>query len=84
MTTEYVPFLHWDTAQNGHTRLRRIWTTVDGPISQLILDLESRGLLDRTLVILASEFSRDMMTEGKPDKKVKEQIGDRAHSHGDP
>jgi arylsulfatase A-like enzyme len=48
--------------------------TIDGPVSQLILDLEERGLLDRTLVVLASEFGRDMMIEGKPDKTVKEQI----------
>ena len=39
---------------------------IDRPIAQLILDLEERGLLDRTLVILASEFSRDMMIEGVP------------------
>ena len=39
---------------------------IDQPIAQLILDLEERGLLDRTLVILASEFSRDMMIEGFP------------------
>ena len=37
-----------------------------GPIAQLILDLEARGLLDRTLVVVASEFSRDMMIEGVP------------------
>jgi hypothetical protein len=47
---------------------------IDGPISQLVLDLEERGLLDRTLIVLASEFSRDMMTEGKPDKTVKDQV----------
>jgi len=47
---------------------------VDGPIAQLVLDLEQRGLLDRTLIVLASEFSRDMMMEGKPDKKVKDQV----------
>jgi hypothetical protein len=34
-------------------------TEIDRPIAQLILDLEARGLLDRTLVVLASEFSRD-------------------------
>ena len=33
-----------------------------------MLDLEERGLLDRTLVVLASEFSRDMMIEGKPEQ----------------
>jgi hypothetical protein len=47
---------------------------IDAPIAQLVLDLEERGLLDRTLIVLASEFSRDMMTEGKPDKKVKDQV----------
>jgi len=47
---------------------------VDAPIAQLILDLEERGLLDRTLVVVASEFSRDMMLEGKPGKPVKDQV----------
>ena len=44
------------------------------PIAQLVLDLEERGLLDRTLIVLASEFSRDMMIEGKPDNAVKDQV----------
>jgi arylsulfatase A-like enzyme len=48
---------------------------VDAPIAQLILDLEARGLLDRTLVVVASEFGRDMMTEGKPGQEVKDQVG---------
>ena len=46
---------------------------IDAPIAQLILDLEERGLLDRTLVVLASEFSRDMMIEGREGSKVREQ-----------
>jgi hypothetical protein len=66
VTTEYVPFLHWDTHENGHTTAKRMKAEIDRPIAQLILDLEKRGLLDRTLVILASEFSRDMMIEGVP------------------
>jgi len=47
---------------------------IDAPVARLITDLESRGLLDRTLIVLASEFSRDMMLEGKPDLKVKDQV----------
>ena len=47
---------------------------IDAPIAQLVRDLEERGLLDRTLIILASEFSRDMMVEGKPEKGVKDQV----------
>ena len=74
VTTEYIPFRYWDTHENGHTRALTMKQTIDGPISQLILDLEERGLLDRTLVVLASEFGRDMMIEGKPDKTVKDQI----------
>ena len=74
VTTEYVPFLHWDTHDNGHTRLAGLKQMIDSPIAQLVLDLEERGLLDRTLIVLASEFSRDMMMEGRPEKKVRDQV----------
>jgi hypothetical protein len=73
VTTEYVPFLSWDTHENGHTTLARMKREIDQPISQLIRDLEIRGLLDRTLVILASEFSRDMMIEGVPGSTARDQ-----------
>ncbi len=73
VTTEYVPFLHWDTHENGHTTVARLKQEIDRPIAQLILDLEQRGLLDRTLVILASEFSRDMMIEGVPGSNARDQ-----------
>src|ERR1700720_2355733 len=46
---------------------------IDRPIAQLILDLEARGLLERTLVVIASEFSRDMMIEGVPGSKAVDQ-----------
>ena len=74
VTTEYIPFLNWDTHENGHTRLVEMKKQIDAPVAQLILDLEERGLLDRTLVVLASEFSRDLLVEGKPDRKVKDQV----------
>ncbi len=77
VTTEYVPFLNWDTHANGHTTLARMKSEIDRPIAQLILDLESRGLLNRTLVILASEFSRDMIMEGKPGSKATDQATDK-------
>jgi hypothetical protein len=75
VTTEYIPFRYWDTHENGHTRAIGMKRDVDAPIAQLILDLEARGLLDRTLVVVASEFGRDMMTEGKPGQEVKDQVG---------
>jgi len=74
VTTEYVPFRYWDTHENGHERTIGMKQSIDAPVSRLILDLEERGLLNRTLVVIASEFGRDMMVEGKPDKRVKEQI----------
>lgn len=73
VTTEYVPFLHWDTHENGHTTYARMKKEIDRPIAQLVLDLESRGLLDRTLVVVASEFSRDMMIEGVPGSTARDQ-----------
>jgi hypothetical protein len=73
VTTEYVPFLSWDTHENGHTTAKDMKQAIDRPIAQLILDLEQRGLLDRTLVVLASEFSRDMMIEGVPGSTAKDQ-----------
>lgn len=77
VTTEYVPFLNWDTHANGHTTLARMKQEIDRPIAQLILDLEARGLLDRTLVILASEFSRDMLIEGKPGSNASDQATEK-------
>lgn len=74
VTTEYVPFEGWDTHENGHTRLVGMKEMIDSPVAQLIRDLEERGLLDRTLVVLATEFSRDMMMEGKPDNLVPDQV----------
>jgi hypothetical protein len=74
LTTEYIPFQYWDTHENGHTRMVALKKSVDAPIAQLVLDLEKKGLLDRTLIVLASEFSRDALVEGKPDKQVKGQV----------
>jgi hypothetical protein len=74
VTTEYVPFMGWDTHENGHTRTAEMMKLIDAPVARMIRDLHDRGLLARTLVVIASEFSRDMLTEGKPDKPVKDQV----------
>jgi uncharacterized protein (DUF1501 family) len=73
VTTEYVPFLHWDTHERGHATVARMHAEIDRPIATLIRDLEARGLLDRTLVVIASEFSRDMITEGQPGSTANDQ-----------
>jgi hypothetical protein len=79
VTTEYVPFLHWDTHGSGHETLVRMHKEIDLPIATLIRDLEARGLLDRTLVVIATEFSRDAMVEGT----VGSSAGDQAAHKGD-
>lgn len=73
VTTEYIPFVHWDSHENGHERVVAMKKLIDAPVAQLVRDLEERGLLDRTLVVLASEFGRDAITEGKVGKEVKDQ-----------
>ena len=73
VTTEYIPFRYWDSHENGHERAETMKREIDAPVAQLILDLEERGLLNRTLVVLASEFGRDAITEGKVGKEVKAQ-----------
>jgi hypothetical protein len=47
---------------------------IEGHVDQYIKELKQTGHLDRKLLILASEFSRDMMVEGRPGLKVKEQV----------
>jgi hypothetical protein len=86
VTTEYVPFLHWDTHKDGHETVARLHREIDRPIATLVRDLEARGLLERTLVIIASEFSRDAMMEGRPGSTANDQatfkvdtLGEMAH-----
>ena len=74
VTTEYEPFLGWDTHENGHTRLINMKQMIDRPVAQLVRDLDESGHLDRTLIVLASEFSRDMIQEGRPEVKVRDQV----------
>ena len=74
VSTEYEPFLGWDTHENGHMRATKMKELIDRPIAQLIKDLDETGHLDRTLIVLASEFSRDAILEGRPGEKVKGQV----------
>jgi hypothetical protein len=67
VTSEYIPFEYWDTHKDGHERTAKMKQEIDRPIARLVRDLDERGLLDRTLIVLASEFSRDALMEGSPD-----------------
>lgn len=74
VSSEYIPFKGWDMHDNGHTRAAGMKQLIDRPIAQLVRDLDERGLLDRTLIVLASEFSRSVLVEGKVDKPVPNQV----------
>lgn len=60
----------WDTHSDGHTGQMAMKKTIDRPVTQLIKDLEERGLLDRTLVVLATEFGRAAAGRGSTKAKT--------------
>lgn len=57
----------WDTHHNHYGRLKQFLLPVfDQTFSALILDLEQRGLLNETLVLLLSEHGRTPRIDSKP------------------
>lgn len=62
---QYGPFKGFDMHENGHSRMVEMKKQIDGPIAQLIRDLDDRGLLARTLVVVATEFGRTIANQPK-------------------
>jgi hypothetical protein len=60
---QYGPFKGFDMHENGWSRMREMKRQVDGPIAQLVRDLDQRGLLDRTLIVIATEFGRTIASQ---------------------
>lgn len=54
----------WDQHRNLQADLTRNCTRIDRPISGLLTDLKSRGLLEDTLVIWGGEFGRTPYAQG--------------------
>ncbi len=48
----------WDTHQNNFEQVRGLAGTLDNAFATLLGDLESRGLLDSTLIVCQGEFGR--------------------------
>lgn len=78
----FTPFGHWDTHDDGHARTENLKREIDAPVAKLILELERRDLLERTRVVLASEFSRAPDVEGTPVLRSEKQYGLHAHFGG--
>jgi hypothetical protein len=55
---QYGAFKGFDMHESGLTRMIEMKRQIDRPIAQLIRDLDQRGLLERTLVVIATEFGR--------------------------
>ncbi|MCB1209412.1 MAG: DUF1501 domain-containing protein [Verrucomicrobiales bacterium] len=53
-----VSFGSWDTHNANFTRVPELCEELDAAMSTLLQDLESRGMLNDTLIVLATEFGR--------------------------
>ena len=54
----------WDHHEDAYEGIMRQSRKVDQPIAALLQDLESRGLLDETLVVWSGEFGRTPTSQG--------------------
>jgi uncharacterized protein (DUF1501 family) len=49
---------NWDTHFDNFSKTRTLCGQLDQPFAQLLIDLEQRGMLERTLVVWMGEFGR--------------------------
>lgn len=54
----------WDTHSNNFTTVEALAKVVDDAVATLLEDLEARGLLESTLVVLTTEFGRSPKING--------------------
>jgi len=69
----FVQLMHagWDQHRNLNSQLKIQCQDTDAPSAALVKDLESRGLLDETLVIWGGEFGRTPFLQGKISDKAR-------------
>ena len=60
---QYGPFKGFDMHESGWSRMTEMKRQIDQPIAQLVRDLDQRGLLDRTLIVIATEFGRTIASQ---------------------
>jgi hypothetical protein len=60
---QYAAFRGFDMHENGKTRMEEMKKQIDRPIATLIRELKERGLLERTLVVVATEFGRTIANQ---------------------
>jgi hypothetical protein len=60
---QYGPFKGFDMHDFSAVRMVEMKKQIDRPIARLIRDLDERGLLERTLVVIATEFGRTIAAQ---------------------
>jgi hypothetical protein len=60
---QYAAFRGFDMHDNGRARMEQMKAQIDRPIGTLIRELKERGLLERTLVVVATEFGRTIANQ---------------------
>lgn len=55
----------WDTHSKNAATLRNLCARTDQPSAALVMDLQQRGLLDRTIVMWGGEFGRLPISQGE-------------------
>jgi hypothetical protein len=60
---QYAAFRGFDMHADGKSRMEQMKAHVDRPIGTLVRELKERGLLDRTLIVIATEFGRTIANQ---------------------
>lgn len=66
VTCVCVRFIGWDTHKEHFARMDERLDDLDNGVSALILDLERRGLLEKTLIVCGGEFGRTPKVDFAP------------------
>lgn len=60
---QYEAFGGFDMHADGQSRMVAMKKQIDRPIAQLVRDLDERGMLDRTLIVVMTEFGRTIANQ---------------------
>ncbi len=78
---QYGPFKGFDMHENGRRRMEEMKRQIDRPIGTFLRDMDARGLLDRTVVCIMTEFGRTIASEpaagAEPDGFAERHTGEK-------
>src|SRR6266850_3461880 len=78
---QYGPFKGFDMHESGQRRMIEMKRQIDRPIATFLRDMDARGLLDRTVVCIMTEFGRTIASEpaagAEPDGFAERHTGEK-------